>query len=237
MKGPTQAQQLQEAVTDAGVELFHDSQHRGFASFPFGGHVETWPLRSGDFRRFLALAYYRKFGTAVRREVIAEQLEILQAEALFEGPQQDVHVRLAPTDGGLVLDLGGADWSVIEVDARGWRWLPSTRSRLIRPSGFGELPTPERGGSVDQLRPFLNVADDDQWRLLVAFLLGIFHPTGLYSVLGIHGEQGSAKSTTERALRTLVDPRDALDRTAPRDERDLAVHAARNLVVALDNLS
>lgn len=111
MKARTQAQQLQEAVTEAGVELFHDSQHRGYASFPFNGHIETWQLRSADFRRFLALAYYRRFGGAVRREVIAEQLEILHAQALFEGPKQDVHVRLAPVDTGLVLDLGGADWS------------------------------------------------------------------------------------------------------------------------------
>jgi len=81
------------------------------------------------------------------------------------------------------------------------------------------------------------VIGDDQWRLLVGFLLGVFHPSGPYPVLALHGEQGSAKSTASRVLRSLVDPRDALDRTAPRDERDLAVHASRNRVIALDNLS
>jgi len=237
MKGPTQAQQLQAAVTDAGVELFHDSQHRGYATFPFEGHVETWPLRSADFRRFLALIYYRQVGTPVRREVLAEQLEILQAQALFEGPREDVHVRLAPTDDDLVLDLGGADWSVIHIDADGWRWLPSSTARLIRPPGFLPLPTPEHGGSLDELRPFLNVADEDQWRLVAGYLVGCYHPSGPYPVLALHGEQGSAKSTDMRVARRLIDPRDALDRTAPRDERDLAVHASRNLVIALDNLS
>lgn len=238
MKTPTQAQQLQETVTDARVELFHDTQHRGYASFPLNGHVETWPLRSGDFRRFLTLVYYRRFGRAVRREVIAEQLEILQAKAQFDGPQLEVHVRLAPVgDDFLVLDLGGSDWSVIEVDADGWRWRPSTAARLIRPPGLQALSTPVHGGSIDQLRPFLNVTDDDQWRLLVGFLVGIFHPSGPYPVLALNGEQGSAKSTAMRIMRSLIDPRDALDRTAPRDERDLAVHAARNVIVALDNLS
>lgn len=234
---PTQAQQLQQTITDAGLELFHDTQHRGYASFPLNGHIETWLLRSGDFRRFLALVYYRRFGTAVRREVIAEQLEVLQARALFDGQQQEVHVRLAPIDGGLILDLGGPDWSVIEIDADGWRWRPSTSARLIRPPGLQPLPTPQRGGSIDQLRPFLNVADDDQWRLVVGFLVGVFHPSGPYPVLAFNGEQGSAKSTAMRIMRSLIDPRDALDRTAPRDERDLAVHASRNLIVALDNLS
>lgn len=238
MKTATQAQQLQETVTDAGVELFHDTQHRGYASFPLNGHVETWPLRSGDFRRFLTLVYYRRFGRAVRREVIAEQLEILQAKAQFDGPQLEVHVRLAPAgDDSLVLDLGGDDWSVIEIEAGGWQWRPSTSARLIRPPGLQPLWTPEHGGSIDQLRPFLNVTDDDQWRLLVGFLVGVFHPSGPYPVLAFNGEQGSAKSTAMRIMRSLIDPRDALDRTAPRDERDLAVHAARNVIVALDNVS
>jgi hypothetical protein len=237
-KQPTQAQRLQEAVTAAQVELFHDSQHRGYASFPLKGHLETWPLRSADFRRYLALAYYKEHGTPVRREVVAEQLEVLSAQALFQGPEEVVHVRLAPTDGGLVLDLGGPDWSVIVIDADGWRWQPATGARLIRPPGILPLPTPEYGGSLDALRPFLNIgADDDQWRLLIGFLVGCYHPTGPYPVLGLHGEQGSAKSTVARVIRSLIDPRDALDRTAPRDERDLAVHAARNAVIVLDNLS
>ena len=237
MKGPTQAELLQAAVVEAGVSLFHDAQHRAYATFPLHGHVETWPLRSADFRRFMAWLYFRATGSVVRREVIAEQLEILHGKALFEGHRQEVHVRVAPTDDGLILDLGGEDWSVIEITPAGWDWSPVSPVPLIRPAGMAELPTPERGGSIDLLRPFLNVADDDQFYLLVGYLVGCLHPSGPYAVLGIHGEQGAAKSTTMRVLRSLVDPRDALDRTAPREERDLAVHASRNLIIALDNLS
>jgi hypothetical protein len=238
-KEPTQAQKLQEAVTQAEVELFHDSQHRGFAAFPISGHVETWPLRSADFRRFMALAYHRRFGGHVRREVIAEQLELLTARALFEGTQQDVHVRLAPHRGGLVLDLGTPDWSVIEITADGWMERATSPARLIRPSGMAALPMPVRGGSITELRPFLNIGagDDDTWRMLIGFLLGCFHPTGPYPVLAVAGEQGSAKTTQMRVIREMADPRDVPDRAAPRDERDLAVHAARNLIVAFDNLS
>ncbi len=238
MKAPSQAQLLQEAVDEARVSLSHDAQHRAFVRFPHDGHVETWPLRSADFRRFISLVYYRHTGLVVRREVLAEQLEILAARAVFEGPREDVHVRIAPTAEGLVLDLGGADWSVIEIDASGWRWQPTSAAHLVRPNGLGELPTPESGGSLDALRPFLNIGDDpDLWRLLIGFLLALFHPTGPYPVLAAGGEQGAAKSTTTRVLRMLIDPRDALDRTTPRDERDLAVHAQRNRVIALDNVS
>ena len=205
----TQAQQLQETVNETDLELFHDAQHRGYASFPRNGHLETWSVRSGDFRRFLALLYYRRFGRAVRREVIAELVEILQAKAQFDGPRQEVHVRLAPGDNDILfLDLGDDDWSVIEIDADGWRWRPLTSARFVRPPGLQALRTPERGGSIEQLRPFLNIADDDQWRLLVGFLVGVFHPSGPYAVLALNGEQGSAKSTAMRIdARSLIDPR------------------------------
>jgi hypothetical protein len=40
-----------------------------------------------------------------------------------------------------------------------------------------------------------------------------------------------------RVLRKLVDPRETMDRAAPRNDHDLAIHAMHNHVVALDNVS
>mgnify|MGYP001567769299 FL=1 len=72
---------------------------------------------------------------------------------------------------------------------------------------------------------------------MVAWLVAAFRPIGPYPVLDIEGEQGSAKSTTGRVLRALVDPNKADLRTVPRDERDLMIAAHNGWVVAYDNLS
>jgi len=64
-----------------------------------------------------------------------------------------------------------------------------------------------------------------------------FRPAGPYPLLNIGGEHGSAKTTAMRAIRRLIDPRQVPDRSAPGDERDLAIHALHHRVVALDNLS
>ena len=42
--------------------------------------------------------------------------------------------------------------------------------------------------------------------LIVAWLLMALRPSGPYAVLGIQGQQGSAKSTLSRVLKALVDP-------------------------------
>src|SRR5690606_33360793 len=109
--------------------------------------------------------------------------------------------------------------------------------RFRRPRGLLPLPAPRRGTSIDKLRPFVNVASDNDWRLLVAWLVMALRPTGPYPILVLQGEQGSAKSTTLRVLRSLVDPSLASLRTSPRSEQDLAIAASNGWVIGLDNLS
>jgi hypothetical protein len=82
----------------------------------------------------------------------------------------------------------------------------------------------------------VNVRDDD-WCLLLGWLVGAVRAAGPYPVLGLHGEQGSAKTTTARVLSQLVDPSTVPVRAAPRDERDLMIAATNRWLVNLDNLS
>jgi hypothetical protein len=99
------------------------------------------------------------------------------------------------------------------------------------------LPVPERGGSLDDLRPFVNVASDDDFILLAAWILAALRSRGPYPVLVLLGEHGTAKTTTARVCRRLVDPSASDVRAEPREPRDLMVAATSGHVVALDNIS
>ncbi len=98
------------------------------------------------------------------------------------------------------------------------------------------LPTPEPGGSIDELRSFLN-EDDDTWRLIVAWLVAMLRPRGPYPALALFAEQGSGKSTTGRLLRELIDPNAAPLRAEPHDGRDLMIAANNSWCLAYENLS
>lgn len=233
-----QSERLNETVADADVELFHDPEFRTYATFGRDGHRETWPIRSQGFRRYITHLYYQAEGEPPRTQVLSDFLGVLEGRAQFDGAMESVFVRVAPTPAGsIAIDLGDTDWSAVEVTAMGWRRLMTPPVKFVRPRGFLALPAPQDGGSLDLLRPFLNVADEDQWKLLVGSLVGMFRPAGPYPVLVLRGEQGTAKSTAMRVLRKVVDPRQTLDRAAPRDDHDLAIHAMHNWVVALDNVS
>ncbi len=110
-------------------------------------------------------------------------------------------------------------------------------ARFRRAPGMLPLPEPVTGGSIDALLSLLNVASDEDGLLLVATIIAMFAPDTPYPVLEITGEQGSAKTTSVRMIRALVDPNFAPVRSAPRDSRDIVIAASNSWVVALDNLS
>jgi hypothetical protein len=62
-------------------------------------------------------------------------------------------------------------------------------------------------------------------------------PEGPFPILVLQGEQGSAKSTTARLLKDLIDPSTVPLRTLPSCERDLAIAASKVWVLSVDNLS
>jgi hypothetical protein len=145
-------------------------------------------------------------------------------------------VRLAGDDTGVVLDLADEAWRTVTVTADGWKVTAGGPARFRRRAGTYPLPAPVAGGRLEELRQFVNVTDDD-WPLILAWLVACLRPSGPYPVLCLLGEQGTAKSTTAKVLRRLIDPNKADLRRAPRDDRDLILAATNGLVVGFDNLS
>src|SRR5262249_2594877 len=148
-----------------------------------------------------------------------------------------VHVRVAGLNHKLYLDLGDRTWRAIELDADGWRHIDDPPVRFRRASGMLSLPVPERGGSLADLRPFLNVRSDPDFILVIAWPLSALRNNGPYPVLALAGEQGTAKSTFSKILRALIDPNTAPLRALPREDRDLFIAASNSHLLVFDNVS
>ena len=78
--------------------------------------------------------------------------------------------------------------------------------RFRRSKGMQPLPCPATDGSLLRLRELINVGDDRNWILLLSWLVAACRPQGPYPILILQGEQGSAKSTTEKLVRGIIDP-------------------------------
>ena len=223
-------------VLETGPEFFHDPDQHGWASIRVDGHFENHPIRSRPFQLFLLRTYYRETGNSPGAQAIRATLELFEAKALFDGEEAPINLRVANHRGKLYLDLCDRGWRAVEIDAEGWRIVNRPPPRFHRPRGSRPLPAPERGGSLEELRRFLNV-DDQGWTLIRAFLVAALRPGVPCPILVAKGEQGAGKTTACRIISALVDPRTGALRGVPREVRDLTAAARNSWIVCFDNLS
>ena len=231
----TQAQLLIELALVA--ELSHTPDGDAYARVPVDAHFETFPLLGSAFRKWLVGKFYKQFGKPPQKQAMQGAIGVLESRAHFESPERAVHVRIAENDGPIYLDLANDQHQVVEISVAGWRVVVDPPILFRRTKSTRPLPTPVAGGTVSALRRFLNLGNDTNWYLCLFWLLAAFRAKGPYPILIFQGEQGSAKTTNAKLLRSLIDPSISSVRTPPRDARDLLIAATNSHVVAYDNLS
>jgi hypothetical protein len=219
------------------VDLFHTPEGVGFADVVVDGYRKTFPTRGKRFQLWLMRAFFDACGGAPSAEALRCALGAIDATAKFDSPEERLHVRVAEVDRKIFIDLADETWRAVEVDRSGWRIADRPPVRFWRAPGMGPLPVPERGGSIGELRKFLNLTSEGDTVLTVAWLLAALRGQGPYPVLALSGEQGSAKSTFCAILRALIDPNAVPLRALPRGDRDLFIAANNAHLLAFDNVS
>lgn len=220
-----------------GAELCHDANRVAYATVPVGAHLENWPLRSRDFKLWLAGQFYERAGGAISGQALEDSVRILEARAIAEGARHDPAVRVGRTGETLYLDLGDASWRAVEITANGWQVINRPAVKFLRTPAMRALPEPEAGESISTLRRFVNTKSEGDFLLTVAWLVAALRDRGPFPILVANGEQGTGKSVFCRMVRSLVDPSCAPIRAVPRDDRDLIVSAGNSWALAFDNLS
>jgi hypothetical protein len=222
----------------SNIELFHTRDDEPYASFRINNHLETWPVKSRGFRDWLTRRLYETEHKAPSAQSLQDAVNTLSSIARFDGKGRAVHLRIAEHADVIYLDLCNETWSVVKVTRENWQVISAEAAdvRFRRTKGMLPLPEPTNGSLMDSLREFINVSDT-QWPLFLAALIACFRPDRPFPVLALHGEQGSAKTTTARIFRALIDPNKASLRSEPKDERDLMIAAKNGWVIAFDNLS
>ena len=236
-KKESQATAIVRLVTDAGAELFHTAAGDSYITIRVNGHREHHPLGSRGSRDYLTRIFYLETGRAPNAAALQDATATLSGIGRFDGSEHEVHVRVAGANDRIYLDLGDPSHRAVEIASTGWQVVADPPVRFRRPRGVLPLPAPERGGSIADLRRFVNVATDGDFVLLVMWELAAFRPRGPYPILVFMAEQGAAKTTTTRVLRRLCDPNDSDVRRPPRNTEDLMIAATNGHVVAFDNLS
>lgn len=231
----TQSQILIELARVA--TLFHTPEGDAYACLPVREHREVWLVKSKSCRRWFTRAFYERVGKPPSSQAMQDALGVVEAKAQFDSAETQVFTRVAACGDCICIDLCNDAWEAVEISGNGWRVVQDPPVRFRRSKAMQPLPHPVPGMPISRLRNLINVGDDRNWILLLSWLGAACRPQGPYPVLILQGEQGSAKSTTARLLRKIIDPVTAPLRTPPREERDLLIAANNSWVVAYDNIS
>ncbi len=168
---PKIATMIVELVAKAGVKFFHDDD-RAYAVVHKAGVRRVYPVRSQKFRSYAAHLYYKASkGEAAGAQQITDALTTLESQAIFEGPAHVAHLRIAEYDGEIHLDLANEAWQVVTISKDGWKRTANAPVYFRRPRGMWPLPTPARGGRLDDLKQFISFKEEDEWRLFLIWLL------------------------------------------------------------------
>src|SRR5437867_1042794 len=203
---PHQGKQLVELASSYCDELFSTPDQTGYARYPVNKHLENHPISSTEFKQWLTGLYYGKYKKPPSINSLKNALGVLQSNARFNGTVYEVHTRIAGLDDTVYIDTGDTNWGVIEISPKDGRYTTNPPVRFRRPQYMAVLPPPVGGGNINELRQFVNIGNDDDWILYVAFILSALRGRGPYPILIFIGGQGSAKSTTARVTKRVVDP-------------------------------
>lgn len=242
---PNEADRKRENQTTALIRiglqatLFHSPTGELYARYPSEHRHETHLIShpKSPFRLWLERQFYQESGMTPGQVALQQALWHLEQVAYYEGETRQVYTRIGHADGVVYLAIGDRQGHIVEIDATGWRLVQDAPVVFRSTRNAQPLPLPERGGSIEALRPLLNLPGEAAWKLCVGWIVGALNPKGPYAHFAISGEQGSGKSSLLRLLRAFVDPAKAEENTEPRNVDDFMVTCLNNHIVSYDNLS
>lgn len=216
-------------------ELFHDQNKDVYTRDMKSGEVRN--LASRQFRDCLLAGFYQDTGKAPRDQSIREALGTLAGLGRFHGECQDIHLRTAGANGEYFLDLAVPGSSrAVRITPATWEIVESPAAMFVRQESTQPLPDPLTGGSIEPLWRVANIPHGSRL-LVLSWLIECLRPDTPYPLLELLGEQGSAKSTTQIALRRLIDPNACDLRGAPKSVEDIFVSAGACCLVSYENVS
>jgi hypothetical protein len=208
---------------------------RIFVQSKQGGRAE---LLTGNFVIRAAGHLGEKAGSL--SQAANEAAKVLVAWGLDQ-PRRALALRAHYAPGRIVLDLAQTKSTrCVVVTPDGWQVREVPPRDVVFQTSGAALPTPERGGSVDELRRLLRWQEDDpRWLLVKGWLPCSLLADKPRPALCLFGPQGSAKSTTGRFLTGVFDPKPAgvLGGGFGKNRGDDETKALKHYVPGWDNVS
>jgi hypothetical protein len=136
----------------------------------------------------------------------------------------------------IALDLGRPDEQIAIITPAGWTIDKDTPVYFRRTPFTFEIPIPERGGRLDQLREFIPVTDEG-WSLLRGWLVAALFPSIDHPILRLAGAKSTTMTSALRMISSLIDPSKLPVRSKPTNRDNWLASAPGSWCLAIQNVT
>jgi hypothetical protein len=227
------------------LAIFHaeyfQADQKAYASIPVykdGECIgrEVCLVESQRFANWLGLLESQERGEGLTSAALKKLTATLKSRALYTGVERAVHLRVAHHEGAYYVDMGDKAGRAFKITAQGWEIVGAAPVTFIRSPDSAPFvePLPPGAGNIDNLWRIVPEGDRD---VVLTYMIESLRPETPYPILFFHAGYGSAKSTTQKNIRSVIDPSRAPFGGNATNVRDLRAIAANTHVVSMENVS
>lgn len=239
---PTTDKPKEESQSDklirlgSAARLFRNNLKVAYAAVDIDGCQTIMKVKSRHFQMWLKKLYFEETGSAPNNEAMNQAIGIMEMKGLISEDEITLNRRIACINGTFYYDLADDAWRAIEITVDSCTLLNNPPLIFERNNNTKAQVVPDFSGDITLLWNHFQFKNENDRILFIAYLVSCFVHSIPHPVLVLSGEKGSAKSTTERMLKAIVDPsfQDLL--TMPNSRADLAIILSNNYMAAFDNL-
>ena len=200
----------------------------------------TYRIVSSEFKELLWKQHFLEFGQAPSCCKVKQTIKTLYMYGKIFAPVKKVYHRFAKIDDAVFIDMCTPDSHAVKITGNSVsiehnpsaKFIRSKVQRTIGAPVFKALPE-----YFELLKKYIPFKTEDDFIIFVSWLLNCINMDGGYPVLFLLGEQGSAKSTTCKLIKDLLDASSVLLRNLPKSMKELMITATNDYILCFDNIS
>lgn len=223
-------------------KFFRDQNGNGYGLVKIRDHYESISLKSNRYELYLNDLYYNSEMKMASKETIGKVIQRLQSNAEFNSPITHLHLRTAWSKDrkSIYYDLTDEDWNCVKIDRYGVNLEKGINFPIFKRYNQTLQPIPAKNYNpkiFDKFMLLTNVKGKDDILLTKVWMISTFIPELTCAIYNVHGGEGGAKTTTQKAIKITIDPdRPANLLSVSHDKIEFIQQLAHRHVAFYDNL-
>lgn len=219
--------------------FYYDRTETPYVCVTKDGIKQYMEINGNDYKKYLRYMYYDRYKKAVPKDALQRVLDTLADKAQIEGEEITPAYRCAYHEGKIFYYLADREQTVICIDENGYRVVAESPVPFIKKQNMSEQVLPEE--SKESLKKlgmkYWQFATADDRILHWILLISRFIAEGSQPLIYYFGDRGSAKSTSMKLDKMIIDPSEIDIKALPKNISDVVAAVSNQYMVCFDNVS